>query len=514
MRPAKSTRAATYVRMSTENQNYSIDHQRAKIREYALAEGVEIVKEYVDEGKSGLGIKRRAGLAQLIQDVQSHQAEFGLVIVFDVSRWGRFQDIDEAAYHEHTCRRAGIEVVYCAEHFAGDYGPYAALMKSMKRVMAAEYSRELSDKVFLAQSRFVEMGFKQGGHAGYGLRRLAVKACGTPRGYLAYQESKAALTDRVILVWGPSNEVETVRRIYSLYLDKKFSVLAIVDLLNAEKVLSEFGRPWTQHMMRSILTNVKYCGTLAYNRRSCKLQSSRVRNTEDNWVVNNSAIDPIIAPELFSAVHAERIARTRRYSQTELVAMLRTCHERHGKLSTAIIAADPAMPDPQLFVRTFGSLVKAYDAANLPRRLNYAFVKTKQELSRKRRELCSLVESLASQAGGTVEKCADPYTLRLNGRLVLRVNVAICRAPRRGQRNWKLENAPGADFVLTARLSPTQHEFIDYFLTGASCKASTPVYLRQSNLHEYASFQHASLESLFLGPVAASIPLVSTESLC
>lgn len=267
-------------------------------------------------------------------------------------------------------------------------------------------------------------------------------------------------------------------------------------------------------MMRSILTNVKYCGTLAYNRRSCKLQRSRVRNTEDKWVVNNSAIDPIITPELFSAVHAERIARTRRFSPKELVAMLRTCHERNGKLSTAIIAADPAMPDPQLFVRTFGSLVEAYDAANLPRRLNYAFVKTKQDLSRKRRELCSLVESLASQAGGTVEKGADPYTLLLNGRFVLRVNVAICRTPRRGQWNWKLENAPGADFVLTARLSRAQHEVIDYFLTGASCRPSAPVYLRQSNLHDYASFQHASLESLFFGPSPASISLVSTGSPC
>ncbi|MFC3461441.1 recombinase family protein [Massilia haematophila] len=46
--------------MSTESQNYSTDHQRAKIHEYALANEIEIVKEYVDEGKSGLDIRRRA----------------------------------------------------------------------------------------------------------------------------------------------------------------------------------------------------------------------------------------------------------------------------------------------------------------------------------------------------------------------------------------------------------------------------------------------------------------------
>jgi DNA invertase Pin-like site-specific DNA recombinase len=32
--------AAIYVRMSTESQNYSTDHQRAKIHEYALSKRI------------------------------------------------------------------------------------------------------------------------------------------------------------------------------------------------------------------------------------------------------------------------------------------------------------------------------------------------------------------------------------------------------------------------------------------------------------------------------------------
>lgn len=209
-------RVVMYVRMSTESQDYSTDHQRAKIREYSAANGMQIIREYVDDGKSGLDIKRRAGLSSLMRDVQSPEPDFSHIIVYDISRWGRFQDIDEAAYHEHTCRRAGIEVVYCGERFANDGGLYASLLKSMKRVMAAEYSRDLSEKVFAAQCRFIEMGFKQGGHAGFGLRRLAIKACGAPRTILEPGESKFAATDRVILVPGPDDEVATVRRIYSL----------------------------------------------------------------------------------------------------------------------------------------------------------------------------------------------------------------------------------------------------------------------------------------------------------
>ncbi|UUZ46658.1 recombinase family protein [Massilia sp. B-10] len=165
--------AAMYVRMSTESQNYSTDHQRAKIRQYAIKKGLRIVREYADEGKSGLSLKGRAGLQSLIDDVQSGAAPYSVVVVYDVSRWGRFQDVDEAAYHEHTCRRAGIVVVYCEEQFQDDGSPLGSLLKAIKRTMAAEYSRELSEKVFSAQCRFIEMGFKQGGHAGYGLRRLA-----------------------------------------------------------------------------------------------------------------------------------------------------------------------------------------------------------------------------------------------------------------------------------------------------------------------------------------------------
>jgi DNA invertase Pin-like site-specific DNA recombinase len=214
------TPAAIYLRMSTESQNYSTHHQRAAIAQYACENRMEIVRVYADDGKSGLDIKRRAGLLQLISDVQGGRANFKVIIVYDVSRWGRFQDVDEAAYHEHTCRRAGIAVVYCAEAFQNDGSPLASLMKSMKRTMAAEYSRELSAKVFGAQCRFIEMGYKQGGHAGYGLRRISLAADGTPRRALQYGEAKGMLTDRVVFALGPAHEIETVRRIYRLYIDQ------------------------------------------------------------------------------------------------------------------------------------------------------------------------------------------------------------------------------------------------------------------------------------------------------
>ena len=109
--------AAAYVRMSTEHQQYSTSNQMDVIREYAKRRGMTIIQEYSDAGKSGLSIQGRDSLSQMIQDVQNSVAGYSAILVYDVSRWGRFQDADESAYYEYICRRAGITVHYCAKQF-------------------------------------------------------------------------------------------------------------------------------------------------------------------------------------------------------------------------------------------------------------------------------------------------------------------------------------------------------------------------------------------------------------
>jgi hypothetical protein len=137
--------------MSTEHQKYSTENQAEIIAQYAARRGFEIVRTYEDAGKSGLRLDGRLSLQTLIADVRSGSADFEAVLVYDVSRWGRFQDADESAYYEFICREAGIKVHYCAEQFENDGSLSATIIKSMKRAMAGEYSRELSAKVFAGQ---------------------------------------------------------------------------------------------------------------------------------------------------------------------------------------------------------------------------------------------------------------------------------------------------------------------------------------------------------------------------
>ncbi len=162
------SRAALYVRMSTEHQQYSPENQLEVVRQYAASHNMEIVQVYSDHGRSGLNIEGRESLNKLMSDVENKQANFSALLVYDVSRWGRFQDVDESAYYEYVLKRAGIRVHYCAEQFENDGSMSSSVLKTLKRSMAAEYSRELSVKVFSGQCRLIELGFRQGGPAGFG----------------------------------------------------------------------------------------------------------------------------------------------------------------------------------------------------------------------------------------------------------------------------------------------------------------------------------------------------------
>src|ERR1700694_3130707 len=203
----KTFRAAQYVRMSTDYQQYSIENQAAVIAAYAQLHDLSIIRTFRDQGESGLKLKNRAGLAQLLNDVSSDQADFEYILVYDVSRWGRFQDVDESAHYEFICKQAGIKVAYCAEQFDNDGTMISSIIKKIKRVMAAEYSRELSAKVHAGQCRFARLGFKLGGRVGYALRRELVEQRLQSKGVLKNGDRKYLLTDHVRLRPGTADDM-------------------------------------------------------------------------------------------------------------------------------------------------------------------------------------------------------------------------------------------------------------------------------------------------------------------
>src|SRR6185369_8866432 len=209
-------RAAQYIRMSTDRQDLSPEHQKEAIAAYAAAREIRIVASYEDLDKSSMTIAGRESLKRLIRDVTGPH-DFGLILVYDVSRWGRFQDVDEAAYYEYHCRRNGVQVRYVAEQFDDVITPMASIQKYLKRVMAAEYSRELGVKSRAGQDRVVAKGFQMGRIPCIGYRRVSVSADGQSRTPISNGYRKLTATDRIAWVLGPEHEVELVRRIFRLY---------------------------------------------------------------------------------------------------------------------------------------------------------------------------------------------------------------------------------------------------------------------------------------------------------
>lgn len=204
--------------MSTEHQRYSTTNQAEAIAKYAEQHGMEVVRTYEDSGRSGLTLAERPALQELLADVHSPVRRFKAVIAFDVSRWGRFQDVDESAYYEFVCRRAGVEVVYCAEPFGDVPGPMSVVIKSVKRAMAAEFSRELGRKVHAGKCLLARRGYHMGGMPDFALQRVLVSEDGEVKGRLKRHELKSIQTDRVLLEPGDQLDVALVRHRFGLFV--------------------------------------------------------------------------------------------------------------------------------------------------------------------------------------------------------------------------------------------------------------------------------------------------------
>jgi DNA invertase Pin-like site-specific DNA recombinase len=478
----KAGRAATYVRMSTEFQQYSTENQAAVLEKYAKLHGLLIVKKFVDSGRSGVTIARRAGLRDLLLEVQSGNHDFDTILVYDVSRWGRFQDVDESAYYEYACKRAHVRIHYCAEPFSNDGTLYSTLIKTLKRSMAAEYSRELSTKVFAGQAHLIELGFHQGGHQGLGLRRQLVDSGGQRKQVLKVGERKSVQTDRVILIPGPKEEIETVREIFELFTVQLKTPGEIAKILNAREVCTTLGRAWTKDTVHHLLTNPKYIGSNVFNRISCKLGEGRKVNPAPMLIRRDGAFEAIVSEELFA--RAQEIARRRaewKLADRYLLERLRALWTRAGKLSTTLIDNDKESPTTNTYRRHFGSLNQAYSLIGYQTPLNYTGETRGGVLKERRHNLCAEITSSLRANGVAVEELKTDRFLQVNGQFALSVYVAPSRPRVKGPYFWtlRLDNSIHLDLTIIARLKPGNHEVFDYLLIPDPDPGLKRLYLKE-----------------------------------
>jgi DNA invertase Pin-like site-specific DNA recombinase len=463
MNPAASPiPAAQYVRRSTEHQQYSLANQSMAIEKYAESHGFSVVLTYFD-AKTGLVFKQRGGLRQMLQDVASATPPYKAILVYDVSRWGRFQDTDESAHYEFLCKSAGVPVHYCAETFVNDGSLPSLIMKALKRTMAGEFSRELGVKVLDGHKRLARLGFRQGGMPGYGLRRMLVSASGLPKQELKAGETKSIATDRVILVPGPVDEVQRVKDIYRMFVSEKLSISAIIRDLNRRSIAYIGSAEWNHQGVRYVLIGRKYTGCHVYGRTSLRLSTPRVKMPRSEWVLTPGAFVPLVDISVFS--EAQRILEERSFNKSdqELLDALRVLLASKGRLSRDVVRDSAGVPSPSTYVYRFGSMQRAYELIGYRHPEDFGPSNLRRRTQALREELIARIAAMFPD-DVSITRPGGSYRTRLRLRSGLMVSVVIGRPiHKRGTIRWRIDPARlECGFVtLLARLDVEYRSVLD-----------------------------------------------------
>jgi DNA invertase Pin-like site-specific DNA recombinase len=462
-------RAAEYLRMSTDRQYFSIPHQKATIREYADLHGMTVVRSYSDEAKSGLTLEHREALVELLRIVQSGSADFDVILVYDVSRWGRFQDIDESAYYEYLCRRSNVRVEYCAEPFVGQTGPLANILKSIKRTMAAEFSREYATRIAGAKRRAAMLGFFTGGPPGYALRRMVIGKDGKHLHSLEPGAHKSIRNYRTILMPGPRHEVNTVKRIYHLYVDKHLDSGVIANLLNEEGNERAEGKRWTDNMVLRVLRNERYMGKMIVWRTSSNLAAGRVekghiKTDPSMWTSTPLRFKAFISPEMFERARKIREVYGRNYhDEEEMLEGLRKLLRKHGHLNMVLIAAAKGIPSVPAYERHFGGLRQAYARIGYVPPRDWKGTPTALHRAELVKAILARIASEVRNAGGSTSWDGPKQQITVNGSRTIAVVVAH-HLKRKDGPKWEVMSSRRylPDAMIVVRLDCLNKHPLDY----------------------------------------------------
>ena len=456
MNTSDPRRAVQYIRMSTDKQDLSPEIQKAAIAAYAHTHGIDVIDTYLDAGKSGLTLQKRPAMKRLLQDVTRPDRAFCMVLVYDVSRWGRFQDTDASAYYEYHCRLHGCQVHYVQEPFGNPESPLATLFKGMKRAMAAEFSRELAIKTRAGQATAIARGFQLGTTPCLGVARVAVsKADGSHR-RLRGGEHKSGPREHVKWVAAPKREREAVRRIFNLYASTELTVVEVARQIEREGIRTSEGRPVTEWMLYSFLRSESVLGNFLWGRAEDKK-----RRPEDDARFTRvcGIMEPLVARELFDAVQAKLNRRQHVvFTPEDLVQRLRATLARVPQLRAHQLKVH-GCPCRETYLKHFGSIEQAWAAAGSPypsraQGLDLAGVERSTSVGAR---MCSSVHAFLKQAGVDCERHTRTdrrgQTLLVNGNTVLRVQV-IWKRPRHELEQWEIRKIYKGhfDWILVIRI--------------------------------------------------------------
>lgn len=256
-------RAYGYLRVSTDRQaaedRTSLADQRAAIERLAVQVGAVVVRWFEDRGISGATAERRPDFMALVAacaaDPQPRSLP-GFVFALNASRWGRFDDPEEAAYWRHLVRKNGWAVRFAEGDAEGDAAPIVRAVTSLE---ASTYRRQLVANTRRGMQGAARLGFWTR-EAPYGFRREVVLPAAARR-VLERGELKTP-AEKVRLIPHPE-EADIVRWVYETYATGGASLGTIA----AELRRRAPGRRWGRTVLAHLVRNDVYRGAVVGGRR-------------------------------------------------------------------------------------------------------------------------------------------------------------------------------------------------------------------------------------------------------
>lgn len=365
-------------------------------------------------------------------------------------------------------------------------------------MMAGEYSRELSVKVFAGQSRLIELGYRQGGTAGFGLRRQLVDGHGVPKNELGLGEHKSIQTDRVILVPGPPAEIEIVHQIYRLFVEEGRSEREIADWLNSKGILNDRCGFWSRGTVHQVLINEKYIGNNVWNHTSFKLKHTHTHNLSEEWIRAYEAFRPIVNVIIFKAAQSIIEARSYRMPDEEMLKALSAIYQRNGYLSGIVIDEAEGCPSSSAYQQRFGSLLRCYSLTGYSPAREYKYIEANKRLRQMHPLLLQQTTQKIEEVGGKVSIDPSNDLMVVNQEVSISLVLSRCQVLPTGTKRWNIrfDHGLSPDLTIAVRMKEREEAALDYYILPSIDIETPRLRLAESNQADLEIYRFDTLEIL------------------
>lgn len=276
-------KAVIYIRVSTEKQvreGFSLEGQMEELTKYANLNDLEVVKIYVEEGKSGKSIEGREEFQQMLSDISTGTIETDFVVVYKMSRFGR--SARDTLNSLHFIQDYGVHLL-SKEDGLDTSKPMGNLIATILSAVA-EMER---DNIIVQTSMGKETKARKGGFIG---------------GICPYGYEKDYENEKFVPI---PHQAEIVKLIFDKFVNEGMSYSALSNFLNSQgikkdKIKGKENRKftdWSMEQIKNILKSEVYIGAKTYGKR----KTVKVKGTENQYQTIRQK-DYIIIPKVHEAI--------------------------------------------------------------------------------------------------------------------------------------------------------------------------------------------------------------------